>query len=98
MLEGLLRGLPGFSAGILLFYHRRQAWIFAYSAALSLAVLLARKGQSVDLMLDVVAIMALFPALLRLLAAIRPRILEEKCRPSSAIFPMRFICCMCPWV
>ncbi|MDN2709977.1 acyltransferase [Janthinobacterium sp. SUN118] len=78
--EGLLRGLLGFSAGILLFHYRKQAWILAYFAALSLAVLLvfARKGQSVDLMLHVVAIMALFPALLWLLAAIRPRILEGK--------------------
>lgn len=78
--EGLLRGLLGFSGGLLLFYCRKQAWILAYFAALSLAILLAfgLKGSSVELMLLAFVVMTVFPALLWLLAAIRPAFLEGK--------------------
>ncbi|MEX0139407.1 acyltransferase [Massilia sp. LMS1-1-1.1] len=78
--EGLLRGLLGFSGGVLLFYCRKQAWILAYFAALSLAILLVfgLKGRSVELMLLAFVVMALFPALLWLLAALRPAVLEGK--------------------
>lgn len=78
--EGLMRGMPGFSRGLLLFYCRKQTWILAYFAALSLAILLVfgLKGRSVELMLLAFVVMAMFPALLWLLAAVRPAVLEGK--------------------
>jgi len=78
--EGLMRGMLGFSGGLLLFYCRKQAWILAYFAALSLAILLVfgLNGRSVELMLLAFVVMALFPALLWLLAAVRPAVLEGK--------------------
>ncbi|QKY03833.1 acyltransferase [Janthinobacterium lividum] len=76
--EGLLRGLLGFTGGLLLFQCRMHAWILAYFAALALGVFAAfyAAGDAGDVIPLGLVVMCVLPATVWLVARLRPAILE----------------------
>jgi peptidoglycan/LPS O-acetylase OafA/YrhL len=77
--EGLLRGLLGFSGGLLLFQCRMQAWILVYFAAMALGVLAAFvAGGAGDVMPLGLLVMGVLPMIVWLVARLRPAILEGR--------------------
>lgn len=78
--EGLLRGLLGFAAGLLLFQCRMHAWILAYFAALALGVFATfyAMGDSAAVIPLGFVVMGILPATVWLAARLRPAILEGR--------------------
>ncbi|KKO64765.1 Acyltransferase family protein [Janthinobacterium sp. KBS0711] len=78
--EGLLRGLLGFSGGLLLFQCRMHARILAYFAALALGVFAAfhALGDSAGVIPLGLVVMGALPATVWLAARLRPAILEGR--------------------